>query len=46
FHIVKDRELNINLEDEITSGTLITYRGKVVHKTTLESMSMGTGGRG
>ncbi len=46
FHIVKDRELNIDLEDEITSGTLITYRGKVVHKTTLKSMSMDTGGRG
>ncbi|MHC4198083.1 MAG: Re/Si-specific NAD(P)(+) transhydrogenase subunit alpha, partial [Planctomycetota bacterium] len=36
--------LKIDLKDEITDGTLITYQGKVVHKMTLESMAAAGGG--
>jgi NAD(P) transhydrogenase subunit alpha len=29
--LVKDGQLTLNLTDEVISGTLVTYRGKVVH---------------
>ena len=29
--ILKDGALNIDMEDEIIRGTLITYEGKIVH---------------
>lgn len=37
-HIVKDGELTIDLEDEITKGCLITHSGEVVHEATLAEM--------
>jgi NAD(P) transhydrogenase subunit alpha len=33
-HLVKDGELNLNLEEEITAGVLITHGGKVVQPAT------------
>ena len=30
-HLVPETELNIDLEDEITSGCLVTHEGEVVH---------------
>ncbi len=44
FHMMDEKGLKIDLEDEITSGTLITYQGKVVHKMTLEAMAAAGGG--
>ena len=43
FHLSDENGLKMNLEDEITSGSLITHNGEVVHKMTLEAMSA-TGG--
>jgi len=34
LHVVKDGKLNLDLEDEITKGTLLTHDGKVVHAPT------------
>ena len=31
LHLHKDGQIAVNLEDEITKGTLITYQGEVVH---------------
>lgn len=31
-HLVKDGELNLDLEDEITKGCLVTHGGEVVHE--------------
>jgi len=33
-HLVKDGELVLDLEDEITKGALITHQGQVVHGAT------------
>jgi NAD(P) transhydrogenase subunit alpha len=30
-HLVKDGELQLNLEDEITAGSLVTHGGEIVH---------------
>jgi len=38
LHLITDGELRIDVEDEITSGTLITHRGEVVHPTVRELM--------
>ncbi len=37
-HIVNDGEVNIDLEDEITKGCLITHQGEIVHEATLAAM--------
>jgi len=31
LHLVKDGEIEIDSADEITSGTLVTYKGEIVH---------------
>ncbi len=36
LHLVKDGALNLDTEDEITSGTLVTHGGRIVHSTVLE----------
>ncbi|MEE9487991.1 MAG: hypothetical protein V3W00_04695, partial [Candidatus Brocadiales bacterium] len=45
MHMYDRENFKIDLKDEITGGTLITYQGKVVHKMTLESMAAGGGSR-
>ena len=44
FHLSDENGLKMDLEDEITSGSLITHNGEVVHKMTLEAISA-TGGK-
>jgi len=44
LHLVKDQELVIDLEDEITKGTLITRDGAVVHERVLEAQGVGSKG--
>jgi NAD(P) transhydrogenase subunit alpha len=34
LHVVKGDKLNLELEDEITKGTLLTHEGKVLHAPT------------
>jgi NAD(P) transhydrogenase subunit alpha len=50
LNLVKDRQLAINLDDEITRETLIARGGAVVHPRVLEiktpEMSTGSGGNG
>jgi NAD(P) transhydrogenase subunit alpha len=33
-HIIRDQQLVLDLEDEITHGTLVTHGGKVIHEPT------------
>lgn len=42
-HIVKDGEVTIDLDDEITNQCLITYEGKIVHEATMAAMQEGKG---
>lgn len=42
-HIVKDGEVAIDLDDEITNQCLITYEGKIVHEATMAAMQEGNG---
>lgn len=35
-HLLEEGELKLDLEDEITAGTLVTHQGKVVHPMVLE----------
>ena len=42
-HIVKDGEVTIDLDDEITNQCLITYEGKIVHEATMAAMQEGNG---
>ena len=44
LHLVKDGELVIDLDDEITKGTLITRDGAVVHGRVLELQRAGAEG--
>jgi NAD(P) transhydrogenase subunit alpha len=44
LHLSKEGKLNIDTEDEITSGTLITHGGKVVHPRILEAMGVASEG--
>ena len=39
-YLVKDGKVNLTLEDEIVDGILVTMNNKVVHKGTLEAMSL------
>ena len=36
LHLAKDGELSLDLEDEITQGTLVSRGGQVVHPRVLE----------
>ena len=38
LHLVKDGKLQVNMEDEITSGTLVARNGQVVHPRVLEAL--------
>jgi NAD(P) transhydrogenase subunit alpha len=38
LHLVKKGALEVNLADEITAGTLVAAKGKVVHPAVLEAM--------
>ncbi len=42
LHLVKDGELVVDLDDEITKGTLITRDGAVVHERVLEAQGADT----
>ena len=44
LHLVDEGNLKIDLEDEITEGTLITQGGKVVHTRILEAMGASSEG--
>ena len=37
--LVKDGRLEIDLEDEIVAGTLVTRDGEVVHKRVVEALA-------
>ncbi len=40
LHLVSDGDLVIDLEDEITAGTLITHDGQIVHPAVRDAMSI------
>ena len=40
LHLVKKGELNIDINDEITKGTLLTREGEVIHPTIREALGM------
>ena len=42
-HIVKDGEIVIDTEDEITKGCLITHEGRIVHEATATAMKANEG---
>jgi NAD(P) transhydrogenase subunit alpha len=44
LHLVNDGELVVDLDDEITRGTLITRDGAVVHERVLEAQGAGSEG--
>ena len=44
LHLTKEGQLTVDLEDEITVGTLITRGGKVVHPRVLETMGVASEG--
>ena len=44
LHLVTDGELELDMEDEITAGTLITRGGEVVHPQVLEAMGASSEG--
>ena len=37
--MVKDGEINLDLEDEIISGAMFTHKGEITHKATQEAMN-------
>ncbi len=39
-HLVKDGEINVDLDDEITRGATITHAGKVVHEATAKALGI------
>ncbi len=39
-HLVRDGELTIDLDDEITRGATITHAGKVVHEATAKALGI------
>lgn len=43
LHLVKDSGLNVDLEDEITRGTLVARGGEVVHPRVREVLGLETG---
>ncbi len=46
LHLVKDGELTLDLDDEITAGTLVTRGGEVVHPRVLEILGQDGGTKG
>ncbi len=46
LHLVKDGELILDLDDEITAGTLVTRGGEVVHPRVLEILGQDGGTKG
>jgi NAD(P) transhydrogenase subunit alpha len=38
-YMVKDGEINLDLEDEIISGAMFTHKGKITHKPTQEALN-------
>jgi len=40
-HLLKDGKIELDLEDEITKGTLVAHEGKVVHPMVLDAISKG-----
>jgi len=43
-HFIKEGEMSLDFEDEITVGTVITYDGKVVHEATAKLLAPAEGG--
>ncbi len=43
-HLVKDGAITLNLEDEITKGSLVAHGGEVVHPAVLETLRAGRNG--
>ncbi len=39
-HIIKNNKLNLNMNDEIISSTLVTHKGKLCHIGTIEAMNI------
>ena len=39
-HLLKDGEINVDLDDEITRGATITHAGKVVHEATAKALGI------
>jgi len=39
-HLLKDGELNLDFDDEITRGATITHDGKVIHEATAEALGI------
>jgi NAD(P) transhydrogenase subunit alpha len=39
-HLLKDGEVNIDFDDEITRGATITHGGKVVHEATAKALGI------
>ena len=42
--LVKDGQLNLDMNDEITAGTTIVHEGKIIHQPTLDALSTGVAG--
>ena len=42
LNMVKEGKLNIDLEDEIVSGSLVTQDGQVVHEQVREALGLAT----
>jgi NAD(P) transhydrogenase subunit alpha len=42
--LIKNGQLNFDMNDEITAGTTIVHEGKIVHKPTLDALSAGAVG--
>jgi NAD(P) transhydrogenase subunit alpha len=42
--LIKNGQLNLDMNDEITAGTTIVHEGKIVHKPTLDALSAGAVG--
>ena len=38
-YMVKDGELNLDLEDEIISGAMFTHKGEITHEPTREALN-------
>ncbi len=43
-HLISDGAITLDLEDEITKGSLMAHGGKVVHPAVLETLGAGQGG--
>jgi NAD(P) transhydrogenase subunit alpha len=43
LHITKQAELNLDLSDDVTRGTLLTHAGEIVHEPTANRLGSATG---